>query len=178
MKHNYMIQQDELLFRPITELDIENMRQWRNKDGIRQSFIYQDHISREQQEQWYKNYIENENDIMFIIEYRAQPIGTVALYNIDFNKREAEFGRLMIGQVETRGLGIGQIATKTMCEFGFNKLNLDRIILEVFEDNSYAMRAYQKAGFNSVGQREIMGRTLAMMHLDKLESIKSDVSKV
>ena len=178
MKHNYMIQQDELLFRPITESDIENMRQWRNKEGIRQSFIYQEHISIEHQEQWYKNYIENENDIMFIIEYRAKPIGTVALYNIDINKREAEFGRLMIGQVETRGLGIGQIATKTMCEFGFKKLNLDRIILEVFEDNSYAMRAYEKAGFRSVGQRAVMGRTLSIMHLDKDESIKSDVSKV
>lgn len=178
MKHNYVIQQGELIFRPITELDIENMRQWRNKEGIRQSFIYQEHISVEQQEQWYRKYIKAENDIMFIIEYKTKPIGTVALYNIDINKREAEFGRLMIGEVETRGLGIGQIAAKTMCEFGFKELNLDRIILEVFKDNDYAIRAYEKAGFRSLGERDIRGRTLEIMYLDKEESIKSDVNKV
>lgn len=178
MKHNYMIQQDKLLFRPVEESDIENIRLWRNRDGIREAFIYQQYISREQQEHWYKNYNENENDIMFIIEYETKPIGTVAIYNIDLDKREAEFGRLMIGQVEIRGLGIGQKATKAMCEFGFNKLHLNKIVLEVFEDNRHAMRVYKEIGFKIVGQREIKERNLIVMHLDKYESMKSNASKV
>ncbi len=167
MKHTYVIQKDDLLFRPIVESDIENMRQWRNKDSIRKSFIYQETISKEQQEQWYKNYILNDKDIMFIIEYLGKAIGTVALYNIDLEKKEAEFGRLMIGDLEARGANIGRRTTCEICKFGFEVLGLDHIMLEVFSDNIYARTPYQKVGFNEVGKRQEGDREIIIMRLDK-----------
>lgn len=34
---------------------------------------------------------------MFMIYYDEIPVGTIALYNIDFENNIAEFGRLLIG---------------------------------------------------------------------------------
>ena len=165
MEHMYMIQKDELLFRPIIESDIENVRRWRNKDSIRQSFIYQEIISKEQQEQWYKNYVLNEKDIMFIIEYLGKAIGAVALYNIDLEKKEAEFGRLMIGDLKARGLNIGRKTTCEICRFGFEVLGLKNIILEVFSDNVHAKKPYEEVGFKEIGKRQVEDRELTVMVL-------------
>ena len=40
---------------------------------------------------------------MFMIYYDEIPVGTIALYNIDFENNMAEFGRLLIGNTIFRG---------------------------------------------------------------------------
>ena len=163
MNHNHLIELEEVILRPVVEEDIETMRLWRNKDSIRKSFIYQEEISSLQQKQWFKNYTEKKNDMMFIIQYKGQSIGTVALYDIDMKKKEAEFGRLMIGEQTARGLGIGRIVVQGVCEFGFNQLNLEGIVLEVFEENSYAKTIYESVGFQVVTDKEIpQGKVIKM----------------
>ena len=52
---------------------------------------------------WYEKYKNNINDKMFMIYYDEIPVGTIALYNIDFENNIAEFGRLLIGNTIFRG---------------------------------------------------------------------------
>ena len=66
---------------------------------------------------------------MFMIYYDEIPVGTIALYNIDFENNIAEFGRLLIGNTIFRGKNIAFRATKLLCEYGFSKLNLNKINL-------------------------------------------------
>ena len=40
---------------------------------------------------------------MFMIYYDEIPVGTIALYNIDFENNIAEFGRRLIGNTIFRG---------------------------------------------------------------------------
>ena len=50
-----------------------------------------------------KKFKNNINDKMFMIYYDEIPVGTIALYNIDFENNIAEFGRLLIGNTIFRG---------------------------------------------------------------------------
>ena len=49
--------------------------------------------------------------------------------------------------------GLGTDAVRTLCRFGFDHLNLQRIELNVFETNPRAVRAYEKVGFVLEGTR-------------------------
>ncbi len=154
MRHDYVITTLRLKIRQLMPEDLEKVRQWRNLESIRKWFFSMDDIiSSKQQIAWYKDYLDNDKDIMFIVEETLninEPIGTAALYNIDMLKRDAEFGRLVIGNFEARGRGIGQECLYVICNFGFKELGLEKIYLEVFKDNICAVKLYEKAGFNSV----------------------------
>lgn len=167
MQHKFRIEMEDLVLRPIEKEDIDRARSWRNKESIRKSFLYQDVISSSEQHQWYQSYLEKEDDIMFIIEFKDAPIGTAALYHIDLMNKEAEFGRLMIGEESARGNQIGYRATKLVCQFGFEKLNLAQIKLEVFSDNPYAKKHYIKAGFEEVERYVLNCREIDRMLLKR-----------
>jgi diamine N-acetyltransferase len=169
MRHDYCIKSENILLRPITAQDIEMTRLWRNRDEIRKCFLFDKIISAEQQINWFDKYLNQCNDLMFIIEEVAQlksSIGTVALYNINKHTSDAEFGRLIIGEVNASGRGLALKATKAICEFAFNTLGMDRIYLEVFKDNIKAKNLYEKAGFYCESERVYEGRELIKMILN------------
>lgn len=150
MKHNYKIENDEIVLRPLEERDIELVRKWRNTDSIRKSFIYQEVISAPQQKKWYEKYSNDISDIMFIIEYKREAVGAVALYNIENVKKTVEFGRLMIGEKSARGKKLGQAVTKMLSNYALTTMGLEKVVLEVYEDNHYALNGYKDAGFKIV----------------------------
>jgi RimJ/RimL family protein N-acetyltransferase len=147
MDHNYHVQNGDLSLRPLAEQDLELVRQWRNTDSIKKCFIYQEEITQEEQLKWYNKYLAADDDIMFVVEWKNKPVGAVSLYHIDRSIHYAEFGRLMVGAMEVRGLGIGKKASKAVCDFGFNVLGLKQIYLEVFADNPHAYKIYEDLGF-------------------------------
>ena len=150
MNHSYSIKNDLLSLRPILNKDLENLRKWRNQEDIRKWFFSQITITELQQISWYENYLKKNNDIGFIIEETTnkKSIGTASIYNIDFINRNAEFGRIFIGESEARGKGYGLISCNLLVTFAFNVLKLDMVYLEVFSDNSAAIKSYLKAGFS------------------------------
>ncbi|MCX7884034.1 MAG: GNAT family N-acetyltransferase [Caloramator sp.] len=166
MNHNYFFKiQENLKLLPITKEHLELIRNWRNNDEIRKCFINQQIITKEQQIIWYEKYLQKDNDIMFIIEYNEKPIGTVALYNIDYTIKRAEFGRIIIGDIHVRGLGIGRRVTNSLCQFGFNVLNLNSIYLSVFKDNIYAINIYKSVGF--IIEKDLEEENLYIMKFSK-----------
>ena len=153
MKHSYIITTDRLRFRQIEPGDLECVRIWRNNDLTRKWFLDNSIITPEQQLIWYKNYIDNNRDIMFIIEEMVNinaPIGTIALYNIDTDRQTTDAGRLMIGNPEVRNRGFGLESLKAMCDFAFYQLGIKKIRCEVFEDNFSSMKMSKNAGFKII----------------------------
>ncbi|MGE6964113.1 GNAT family N-acetyltransferase [Bacillus thuringiensis] len=139
-----------MLLRTVTKDDIESIRKWRNQNHIRKNFINSNYINKKQQEEWFENYLKMENDIMFIIEETEKfqtTIGTVALYNIDNEKKSAEFGRLMIGYMPCVGKGFGKRAAVLACKYAFEMLNIFEIYLTVLNHNTKAIQLYKDMGF-------------------------------
>lgn len=168
MNHNFVIFDHPIKLRQVQQEDLNYLISWRNKNEIRKWFFNQETISLNQQEIWFKNYLNNDKDIMFIIEEVQDikaPIGSCALYNINSETQTAEFGRLIIGDFNARKKGFGLKSVKLICNFGFSYLGLTKISLEVFKENSSAIRIYQQAGFESINTYEKNNQSVLLMEL-------------
>jgi RimJ/RimL family protein N-acetyltransferase len=109
-----------------------------------------------------------DNDFIFIIEdvkSGYKPVGQVSLYNIDWDAKRAEYGRLMIGDQDSTGRGFARLATEVLLDLAFKKLGLEEVYLEVFANNDRAIRIYEAAGFSIM---EGNGNTIRMHILGKV----------
>lgn len=72
--------------------------------------------------------------------------GTVSLKHLDMDKKEAEYAISM--HTQAQGKGAAMAATARILLEGFRRLKLDRIYLNVLEENKRAVRFYEKSGFS------------------------------
>lgn len=77
-------------------------------------------------------------------------IGNISLVNINNIHRTCELG-IMIGDKNYLSSGYGSDAIKLILDYGFNYLNLNNIMLRVFDFNKRAISAYKKCGFKTFG---------------------------
>jgi len=93
-------------------------------------------------------------------------IGDVALQDIDWKNRSCTIG-YGLTKLEYRRKGYGTDATKTMIEYGFHNMGLERISSETLEHNIGAQRVLEKCGFTLEG-RERKQRYFAGKRYDRL----------
>ncbi len=138
----------QIVLRPINKEDTKNILKWRNNKEVTKNFIYQKKLTKKNHEKWLKEMVETKKVAQFIIfdSELGQDIGSVYLRDIDYQKKEAEFG-IFIGENSARGKGYGTEATKQIIRHGFDKLNLNKIFLRVFSENIGAINSYKKSGF-------------------------------
>jgi RimJ/RimL family protein N-acetyltransferase len=137
--------------------DLALTRSWRNKEIIRRWFVHSDPISSHHHEDWYRGYTQRDGDFVFIIEETEvfrRPIGQVSLYHIDPVERSAEFGRLLIGEMEARGQGLARQATLLLLAHAFDVWALAKIRLEVFANNLPALAIYRACGFTPTESKD------------------------
>ncbi len=153
----YYSKNKKLSIRDIKESDIEIIRIWRNQTDIKQYFINTDTINKQQQQQWFIDYLKKAADQMFMIqehEHFKSVIGTTALYNIDTKKHSAEFGRLMIGHIPAQRKGFGKQATILTCKYAFERLDMSEVYLYVLPHNIRAITLYKKIGFLPINMQD------------------------
>ncbi|MBC7861387.1 MAG: GNAT family N-acetyltransferase [Bacteroidia bacterium] len=78
-------------------------------------------------------------------------VGNIRVSSINSVNRNCMMG-IIIGEKEGRGKGYGISACKLAIEYAFTTLNLDKIWLYVFEDNTAARKMYEKLGFVVEGE--------------------------
>ena len=143
--------------RLLDEADLPLTLKWRNQDHIRRWFFYSKIILPEQHTAWFQSYRERDDDFVFIIEEietGSRPIGQVAIYNIDWQARQGEFGRLMIGETDAVGKGLAKTATIAAIEIAHNQLGISHIYLEVYAHNHPALAIYKKIGFSKIDEED------------------------
>ncbi|MEH2024833.1 MAG: GNAT family protein [Nostoc sp.] len=143
--------------REISKKDLKIINAWRNDHDIINllgcNFLY---ISEEVDENWYQNYLNNrdKNVRLSIIESdNNNLIGNVYLTNIQSINRSAEFS-IVISNKNYWSRGIGEAVCREIIKHAFIDLNLNRIYLYVLEQNTRAIRMYEKVGFFVEGKLE------------------------
>ncbi len=80
------------------------------------------------------------------------PIGLSYLFDINYRDRTADF-IVLIGEDRYRGRGFGTEATSLTLDYAFTAVGVHNVFLQVWEFNTAAFRAYEKAGFRECGRR-------------------------
>lgn len=144
---------DKVALGPIHRGLIDINHRWINQLETTR-FLQMGVMSLEAEENWYES-ISKSTDVVYLAIYEAttmQPVGGVNLHNINKEHRKAELG-IMIGERSLRGKGYGTEAVRLMCDFGFNAIGLNSIMLLTSGWNIAGQRAYEKAGFKEIGRR-------------------------
>jgi RimJ/RimL family protein N-acetyltransferase len=78
-------------------------------------------------------------------------IGATNFHRPHDENRNAWLG-ITIGEKDYWAKGYGTDTVITLCRFGFDEMNLERIALTVDEDNARGIAAYRKCGFVEEGR--------------------------
>ena len=116
--------------RLLEEADLPLTLGWRNRDENRRWFFSTAEISPDQHRGWFEKYRERDDDFVFVIEeidVFKRPVGQLSLYDIDWTTGRAEFGRLLMGDPEARGLGLAQLATALLVDEALERWGLREI---------------------------------------------------
>ena len=89
---------------------------------------------------------------IFVIETLAESkfLGGTSFHAINWLNRSAGLG-ITIGEKSLWGRGYGTDAMRVMMRLGFDKMNLHRLWLHVYEYNPRAIASYEKCGFKREG---------------------------
>jgi diamine N-acetyltransferase len=130
---------------------------WFNDPEVRRGLAHRGLVNEDGEQRWYEQVSEasaapRPTNVVFAIHDAAdgELVGTCGLEDIDHNFLRADFG-IFLGQ--RRGTGIGADATRLVLEWAFTILGLRNVMLESYEFNEQALRAYEKAGFQVIGRR-------------------------
>lgn len=151
MKNPFLIGA-RLYLRPLEEADIPTCLRWINDPEITRTLATFRPWNELREREWFQGLYKDEHNIGLAIALKENDkhIGNIGLHGLDWKNREAELG-IMIGEKDEWDKGYGSEAISLMLEYGFERLNLHRIYLRVYEHNPRAQRCYEKAGFRREG---------------------------
>lgn len=148
----------KVVLRGLRQSDLSRYRRWL-ENPVATHFMESGWrpISDSEMDALYKASTEPADTSVFIIEDRSsgKSVGVCGLYLIQWICRRAEF-RILIGEDDFLGKGLGSEAAKLILSYGFEKLNLETIYLGVNSENLRAIGSYRNAGFQDEGVRRRM----------------------
>jgi diamine N-acetyltransferase len=130
---------------------------WFNDPEVRRGLAHRGLVNQDAETAWYERTSAaagqpRPTEMAFAIHDAAdgELVGVCGLENIDHNFLRADFG-IFLGQ--RRGTGIGTDATRLVLQWAFTIIGLRNVMLESYEYNEQAIRAYERAGFRRIGTR-------------------------
>jgi RimJ/RimL family protein N-acetyltransferase len=148
-----MIEGKKVRIRAIEKTDIDEIMKWINDREVMDNLIMRYPVSRYQEEKWIEKALDDPNprNKVFAIENKdGVYLGGMGLHRIDWENRNAEVG-IAIGKKEYWNKGYGTDAMMTLLDFAFNRMNLHRVCLKVFDFNVRGIKSYEKCGFKREG---------------------------
>lgn len=143
-----------IYLREIGRGDVPIIHAWRGDRAVADTLTGAfRHVNLEADEHWFDAYMAaraHQVRLGIVLRESHQLIGVAYLLGIDWVHRTAQLG-LMVGAQEQWGKGYGTQATMMVIEYAFADLNLNRIQLDVLEDNAGAIKVYERCGFTREG---------------------------
>ena len=139
-----------LRFRLLAEADLPMTLRWRNQERVRSRFFHSRKLTMESHLQWYRAYLERDDDFVFIVEAPpplGRPIGQVSIYTVDWDAGRAELGRLMVGEEEALGRGFGRMMVEGLSRHALGSLGLRELYARVKADNEASLRSFLASGY-------------------------------
>ena len=135
--------------RPIAEEDAETTLAWRLSS--RAKLLQRGAKTIAEQKAWIAAKLKT-NEFNFIIEYRAKPVGMIALHDINHLHKSVQMGRLLVGEEKRVGkMPVAFEADLLLCDFAFDVLKMHKIYGDVMEDNLGMIKTRLYLGYKQDG---------------------------
>ena len=149
-----MIRGERLYLRAVERDDLQRCHDWMNDESLRATLAQRYPMSLAQEADWIERTTRGQDTskltfAICLIE-GDRHIGNCSLEAIERDNGVATFG-ILIGEGDARGQGFGEEATRVLCRFAFDEMNLHKIRLDVHETNARAIRTYERVGFRREG---------------------------
>ncbi len=136
---------------PLEPRHQQKTRDWANDPQAMRLLGRGQTVTEAEHSSWFASLASRTDCRYFAIETAAQHhIGNVWLWDICPRHRKAEL-RIVVGESDGQGLGLGTAAIQLACELGFHELGLQRVYAYVLAINPRALRSFEKAGFQQEG---------------------------
>jgi diamine N-acetyltransferase len=171
-----MIVGQTIALRPLERRHMERTRAWANDPELMRLMDRARSVSQEEHERWFAALGDRRDCVYFAIETNndARHIGNVWLWGIDRRHGKAEL-RIVIGEQDSLGRGLGTEAISLLCSYAFERLSLHKLYAYTLAINPRARRAFEKAGFIVEGtlreDRIVDGRYIDVYLLGRLREI-------
>lgn len=151
MKNPYVIG-DTVYLRPFDLEDAPIIQRFINDPAISRNLLAYRPFTLTMEQDYIRNSTASPTDLALGICLKSddQLIGMAGLHRIHEKDRRAEFG-VAIGDERQWGKGYGTQVTRLMTELAFERLNLNRVSLTVYDFNERGIRAYARVGYQREG---------------------------
>ncbi|OGN73665.1 MAG: hypothetical protein A2X25_15000 [Chloroflexi bacterium GWB2_49_20] len=151
-----MIFGKHIRLRGVEPEDLPFFVQWLNDPEVIEGLLFLAPLSLEDEKRWFEKLADHSPaERPLAIEIRDgdawRIIGNCEFHNISQTNRSADLG-IFIGDKSLWNHGYGTETMQLLLKHGFETLNLNRIMLVVYDDNPRAIRCYEKAGFVQEGR--------------------------
>lgn len=138
--------------RPFAEPELERYLEWVNDAELCTLLGRATPVTMAEHRRWYEGAVGRSEHVFFSVYTNDDKryIGNVWLWGIHPVNRTAEL-RVLLGDTQGQGKGYGTDACRTLVEFAFRRMNLNKVFLYVLASNPRAKRAFEKAGFREEG---------------------------
>ena len=150
-----MLEGNKVYLVAVEKEDLEQLRNWRNREDYRKFFREYREISKDMQMAWYDSKVLKDNStIMFSIKDKEthELLGCCGLCYINWVNRLADLS-LYIGYENSYidDNGYAEEACELLFNYGFKELALNKIWTEIYEFDEKKLALYDKLGFNKDG---------------------------
>jgi diamine N-acetyltransferase len=144
---------DVVKLRLLEVRDLDAILSWRNRDDARIWFKTSETITLDRHREWYDQYVQKDDDLVFIVEASGDAVGMCSIYDVDRTTDTAEIGRFLVAP-EFSGQGYMKRACTVLLTLAQTTLGLRYIFLDVMENNRRALAVYLACGFKERVRRE------------------------
>lgn len=149
-----IIKGKKVILRPVQLSDAERFVKWFNDPKVNKFMNYRN-FTLAFEKQYIINRLKNKakDNFHFCIDTKeGVHIGSCSLESISKIHNRATFG-IIIGDKNFWDQGLGSEAAKLIIDYGFRKLKLHRIDLDVYAYNPRAIKVYKRLGFKKEGEK-------------------------
>lgn len=135
--------------RPLIVDDAELTFAWRS--GARARLLQRGARTVDEQRAWIATRNKT-GELNFVIQYRDQPVGMIALLDINYLHGSVQMGRLLIGEEELVGKAPVAFESDLMlCDYAFDVLKMHKIYGDVMEENHGMLKTRFYLGYKQDG---------------------------
>ena len=142
---------EKVYLSPMNSEDYLKYVEWLNNFEIAKGV---DHVvnmvSIESEKAWLEKATSEKYNFAIVNKENDTLLGNISLMKIHEVNRTAELG-IFIGDENYLSRGYGSEAIMLLLDYAFKYINLNNIMLKVFDYNKRAIRAYEKCGFKTFG---------------------------